>query len=63
MKNTQRKTQKISDEAENWERVCPICGKHFLVPPLNVYKLTIKGITYHYCSYTCFRVEQKKKEG
>ena len=50
------------DDRENWERVCPVCGKSFIVPPLNVYKLQIKGIVYHYCSYTCYRTIQKKRE-
>ena len=54
--------KRVDPEYENWERVCPVCGKHFIVPPLNVYKLHIKGIVYHFCSYKCFRVEQKKKE-
>lgn len=41
---------------------CPICGKYFIKPVENVYKLNIKGKTKHYCSYTCFRVDQKKLE-
>ena len=41
---------------------CPVCGKSFIIPTENVYKLQIKGCTKHYCSYTCFRVEQKKRE-
>lgn len=49
-------------EREHWERVCPVCGKEFIVPPFNVYKLHIKGIMHHYCSYTCFRKIQKKLE-
>lgn len=44
------------------ERVCPICGEMFILPPQNVYKLTIKGVILHYCSYTCFRKAQKRKE-
>lgn len=45
------------------EKVCPVCGKSFLVPPLNVYKLPNKKDGYqHYCSYSCFRTEQKKRE-
>lgn len=42
---------------------CPVCGKYFLVPPLNVYKLANrKGDLSHYCSYTCFRKVQKERE-
>ena len=44
------------------ERVCPICKKLFILPPENTYKLLVGGILEHYCSYTCYRVEQKKKE-
>ena len=45
------------------EKVCPTCGKVFLLPPLNVYKFADgKGNTMHYCSYSCFRVEQRKRE-
>ena len=44
-------------------RICPICGKEFILPCENVYKLIIKGRTKHYCSYTCYRVAQKEIEG
>ena len=42
--------------------ICPICKKEFILPPETVYRLSIKGKVYHYCSYTCFRVDQKKLE-
>lgn len=42
---------------------CPVCGKLFIIPPANRYKLTIKKQVYHYCSYHCFREVQKKLEG
>ena len=44
------------------DMICPVCGNEFILPPMNVYKLLIKGVTYHYCSYSCFRKIQKKKE-
>jgi len=39
------------------EAKCPICGKIFLVPVQNIYKVDGKNL----CSYTCFRIAQKKK--
>ena len=44
------------------ERVCPVCGKTFILKPLNIYKLYVKGELKHFCSYTCYRVVQRKKE-
>ena len=45
------------------ETHCPVCGKYFLVAPMNVYNLpNRKGGLSHYCSYNCFRTEQKKRE-
>lgn len=44
------------------DRKCPVCGKPFILPPENTYKLIIKEKRVDYCSYTCFRVEQKKQE-
>ena len=44
------------------EHKCPICGKMFILPPENIYKLKVKGKIQNYCSYTCFRVIQKKQE-
>lgn len=41
---------------------CPVCGKLFPLPPENVYKLSINDRVTHFCSYSCFRVEQKKQE-
>ena len=43
-------------------RVCPVCGKEFILPIENIYKLTIKGVRVDFCSYTCFRVEEKRQE-
>ena len=41
---------------------CPICGKLFFPTPGWVYKLgSVKGQKI-YCSYKCYRVDQKKKE-
>ena len=44
------------------EHKCPVCGKMFILPVENIYKLKIKEKTYHYCSYTCFRTIQKELE-
>ena len=42
---------------------CPICGKTFLYNSQSVYKLPNResGMIY-YCSYTCFRKEEKERE-
>ena len=44
---------------------CPICGKVFTRLTFNnyTYKLQLNGRTRFYCSYTCWRVDQKKDEG
>ena len=47
---------------EDRERKCPVCGKAFLKAPENIYKLTVKGVVTHYCSYTCYRAVQKRQE-
>ena len=44
------------------ERNCPVCGKLFIVPVENIYKLTVTGVLTHYCSYTCYRKVQKEQE-
>lgn len=44
------------------ERKCPVCGKIFILQPLNVYKLYVNEELKHFCSYSCYRVVQKKKE-
>lgn len=43
-------------------RDCPVCGKRFIVPAVNLYKLTVAGKVAHYCSYTCYREVQKTRE-
>ena len=47
---------------EDRNRKCPVCGKSFILPPENIYKLTVKGKLQHYCSYTCYRKIQVKQE-
>jgi hypothetical protein len=44
------------------EGKCPICGKNFVIPPNTVYRIKIGNSIKTYCSYTCFRVEQKRQE-
>lgn len=43
-------------------RKCPVCGKEFLLPPENTYRLKVKGRYRDFCSYTCYRVIQKQQE-
>ena len=47
------------------ERVCPICGKQFIIHDLQdyTYKMTLnkKDIQY-YCSWTCYRKAEKERE-
>lgn len=56
------KDESLKDLFRHRERVCPVCGKEFLVAPENVYRLLIKGNQIDYCSYTCYRVVQKEIE-
>ena len=44
------------------ERNCPICGKLFIIPVENTYKLIVNKVTKHYCRYTCYRKAQKELE-
>ena len=47
----------------SWERVCPVCKKHFFPAPEHVFKIKNK----YYCKYSCFikadkpKPKQKKK--
>lgn len=50
---------KESDKCfELWHRTCPVCGKAFIVPPENVYRLYVDGKYVDYCRYSCFRSVQ-----
>lgn len=43
------------------ERVCPCCGKTFLLPTFNAYVIKRKGGKRdHYCSYSCFLKGKQK---
>lgn len=44
------------------EMICGVCYKEFIKSPCNLYKQVYKGKTYHFCSYTCYRVVQVRKE-
>ena len=44
------------------EADCPVCGKHFIIPIENIYKLKVRDGWKHYCSYTCYRAVQKQIE-
>jgi hypothetical protein len=41
---------------------CSECGKEFIVPQYNIYKLRIGGKNYHYCCYSCYRIAQRREE-
>lgn len=41
---------------------CFVCGKEFILPPENVYKVNIKGRDQHLCSWSCLRSFQRAKE-
>lgn len=36
-------------------RECPTCGKKFILPPDNAYKLYSKAGVSHFCTYSCWR--------
>lgn len=47
----------------NRDRVCPVCGKKFLMPlEKNVYRMKIDGKVVDYCSWTCYRKGQAALE-
>ena len=33
--------------------ICPTCGKEFIVPVGNIFKITAKDRVWHFCKYTC----------
>lgn len=37
------------------QRKCPVCGKDFIRPSENIYKIVKNYKTIDYCSYTCWR--------
>lgn len=41
---------------------CPVCGKSFIIPPKNTYKIRIEGKVIHLCSWKCLRAVEKEKE-
>ncbi len=34
--------------------ICSECGKEFIYNSNSIYKIVKDGITYRYCSYTCY---------
>lgn len=46
-----KKPYEDEDEYEIKENICPVCGKNFVVPPLNVYKHRKTGKPV--CSWPC----------
>ena len=49
-------------QLESRERVCPECGKTFIMAPYHTYKITTRGYTEYYCRYNCYRKVQKEQE-
>ena len=43
-------------------KICCCCGNPYLENKQSVYKLTIKGRVYRYCSYKCYRRIQVLRE-
>lgn len=44
--------------------ICDVCGKLHRREIGNMYKLKIRGITYHFCGYICYnRVLTLKEDG
>ena len=43
-------------------KTCPICGKSFVLPVQNTYRMVVNKRVVDCCSYTCFRKLQKKEE-
>jgi len=41
---------------------CAICGKQFVVPFKNLYKVEFAGKVHNCCSYTCYRKAQRAKQ-
>ena len=41
---------------------CPVCGKMFIKPQANLYRLKINGKVVDYCSYTCYSKEKTKQD-
>ena len=44
------------------ERICPECGKSFTFRDQWAYKLIIDHKVVNYCSWTCMRKNERKKE-
>lgn len=53
---------KIKSSLKGSERVCPECGKTFIMAPYHTYKITVRGYTSYYCRYSCYRKAQKERE-
>ena len=47
---------------EFFERNCPICGKKFYPLPEHVYTRYRNGEWLKFCSWTCFRKDEKDHE-
>ena len=45
----------IDDGFSELERRCPICGKHFIITPLWIYKVNQRAV----CSWGCVRKHEK----
>ena len=43
-------------------KICCCCGDPYLENKMSVYKLTVKGKLYRFCSYSCYRKIQTLRE-
>lgn len=50
----------MSNHIDYFERKCPVCGKTFYPLPEHVYTRFRKGKWLKFCSWTCFRKDEKE---
>jgi len=46
---------RANDYKAFYEKKCSVCGKNFVLPPYNIYKILTKNGSVHQCSYACWR--------
>lgn len=56
------KVEELEKHKTKGFHVCGLCHKEFIRQPGTIYKMTIDGKLYNFCSYTCHREVQKWKE-
>ena len=45
------------------EKICPMCGKAYIFRDKWAYKRTENDHVVNYCSWTCFRKSERRKDG